>query len=148
MTASTANFNRARLLSALLVGTMLGGMAQPLLAQQAPASGAPAPASPDAVATPAPAGSGIIKTVNVAGSERLEPDTVRSYVKLTPGESYTREALDEALKELYATELFADVQVRDDGAGNITLQIRENPVINRIVLEGNKRLKSDKINPE
>ena len=32
--------------------------------------------------------------------------------------------------------------------GNINVQVRENPVINRIVLEGNKRLKEDKIRPE
>ncbi len=144
MTATKANINRARLCSALLVGTILGGMAQPALAQQAPATGA-APTVP--VVDPGQGG-GIIKSVNVAGSERLEPDTVRSYVKLVPGETYTREALDQALKDLYETELFADVQVRDDGQGNITLQIRENPVVNRIVLEGNKRLKSEKINPE
>lgn len=140
MTATTANFNRARILSALLVGTMLGGMAQPLFAQATDGSTAPAPAPAQ--------GSGVIQSVNVSGSERLEPDTVRSYVKLVPGEPYNREALDQALKDLYETELFADVQVRDDGRGNITLQIRENPVVNRIVLEGNKRLKSDKINPE
>jgi len=144
VTATTTNFHRARLLPALLVGTMLGGMAQPALAQQAPAQPTPAP-SPASMAAPT---IGTIKSVNVAGSERLEADTVRSYVKLAPGESYTREALDRALKDLYETELFVDVQVRDDGAGNITLQVRENPVVNRIVLEGNKRLKSDKINPE
>lgn len=151
MTATTTNIHRARLLSALLVGTMLGGLAQPAMAQQAPAQPpAPEPAAPAAqpvVLGPAQT-LGTIKSVNVAGSERLEADTVRSYVKLAPGESYTREALDQALKDLYETELFADVQVRDDGQGNITLQVRENPVVNRIVLEGNKRLKADKINPE
>lgn len=141
MTATTINIHRARLCRALLVGTMLGGMSQPILAQQAAAPAAAAP-------TAAPPVAGIIKSVKVAGSERLEADTVRSYVKLVPGESYTRESLDTALKDLYETELFADVQVRDDGAGNITLQVRENPVVNRIVLEGNKRLKSEKINPE
>lgn len=147
MTATTANNHRARIIPALLVGTMLGGLAQPLLAQQVAAPAAPAPAAAETpnVVAEVP---GVIKSVNVAGSERLEADTVRSYVKLTPGEAYTREALDQALKDLYETELFADVQVRDDGQGNITLQVRENPVINRIVLEGNKRLKSDKINPE
>jgi outer membrane protein insertion porin family len=72
---------------------------------------------------------------------------VRSYVDLKPGQPYTREALDQALKDLYATELFQDVQIRDDD-GALTIQIRENPVINRIVLEGNKRLKEDKIRPE
>ena len=144
MTATTANNHRARIIPALLVGTMLGGVAQPLWAQGA----APPAPTGAAAAISAPAVQGVIKSVNVSGSERLEPDTVRSYVKLTPGETYTREALDQALKDLYETELFADVQVRDDGQGNITLQIRENPVINRIVLEGNKRLKSEKINPE
>jgi outer membrane protein insertion porin family len=111
---------------------------------------APAPAAPPATApaaTPAPEGSGIVRSLAVTGSQRLEPDTVRSYVALKPGQPYTREALDQALKDLYATELFQDVQIRDDN-GALTIVVRENPVINRIVLEGNKRLKEDKIRPE
>ena len=32
--------------------------------------------------------------------------------------------------------------------GNLVIQVRENPVINRIVLEGNRRIKDDKITPE
>ncbi|TAK13799.1 MAG: outer membrane protein assembly factor BamA, partial [Rhizorhabdus sp.] len=116
MTATTANNHRARIIPALLVGTMLGGLAQPLMAQQVAAPAAPAAAAAETpnVVAEVP---GVIKSVNVAGSERLEADTVRSYVKLTPGEPYTREALDQALKDLYETELFADVQVRDDGQG-------------------------------
>src|SRR3546814_8960719 len=56
-------------------------------------------------------------------------------------------ALPISLKDLFATELFSDVQIRDD-QGNLTIEIKENPVINRIVLEGNKRLKDEKIQPE
>ncbi|HEY0164720.1 MAG TPA: outer membrane protein assembly factor BamA, partial [Sphingomicrobium sp.] len=52
------------------------------------------------------------------------------------------------LRALYATELFADVQIRGADTGNLIVEVRENPVINRIILEGNKRLKDDKINPE
>jgi outer membrane protein insertion porin family len=51
------------------------------------------------------------------------------------------------LKDLFATELFSDVQVRNK-AGAVTIQVKENPVVNRIILEGNKRLKEDKILPE
>ncbi len=160
----------ARLASALLIGTILAGTASPVLAQAEggpanptstkptsakKAAGARKGATPAAAATPAvtdaPAavlpGSGIVKSIKVVGSQRLEPDTVRSYVTLKAGDSYTREQLDQALKDLYATELFADVQIKDD-LGALTIQVRENPVINRIVLEGNKRLKSEKINPE
>jgi outer membrane protein insertion porin family len=151
VTATTTNFHQARLMPLLLVGTMLGGMAQPVLAQDVAAPKPTAAVPPAAGVSPAPVaapGSGIIKSVSVSGSQRLEPDTVRSYVKLRAGEPYTREQLDQALKDLYATELFADVQIRDDGTGNLTIQVRENPVINRIVLEGNKRIKAEKINPE
>ena len=112
---------------------------------QAPAASAPiaAPAAP--VAQP---GSGIIHSIAVTGNQRLEPDTVRSYVKLHAGDAYTREALDQALKDLYASELFADVTIAGADTGNIVIQVRENPVINRIVLEGNKRIKEEKIRPE
>jgi outer membrane protein insertion porin family len=129
---------------ALLLGSALAGV--PVMAQ-APAAGAPAtPAAPTtAVAQP---GSGTINSINVTGNQRLEADTVRSYVKLRAGEAYTAESLDQALKDLYASELFAEVTIAGADTGNIVLQVRENPVINRIVLEGNKRIKEEKIRPE
>lgn len=89
-----------------------------------------------------------IKSITVEGAQRLEPDTVLSYTtRLRVGSSYTRATLDDALRELYASELFSDVQIRDN-LGALTIQVVENPVINRIVLEGNRRLKDDKILPE
>ena len=99
-------------------------------------------------AVPAPARSGVIRSIRVAGAERLEPETVRSYANLVPGQEYTAESLDQALKDLYATELFADVVITGAETGDLVITVRENPVINRIVLEGNKRLKNDKISPE
>jgi len=120
---------------------MLAGV--PALAQ------APAPAAAPVAAPAAPEpGSGVIHSIGVTGNQRLEADTVRSYIKLKPGDHYTRESLDQALKDLYASELFADVTIAGADTGNIVLRVRENPVINRIVLEGNKRIKEDKIRPE
>ena len=126
----------------LLVGTVLGGLAAPAAAQDA------TPTTPAPAAVPAPApGSGTIRSIGVVGNQRLEAETVISYMALRVGEPYDRERLDQALRDLYATELFQDVQIRDD-QGALTVQVRESPVINRIVLEGNKRLKDDKISPE
>jgi outer membrane protein insertion porin family len=139
----------------LLTGTMLGGIwitaadaaGQPAAAPPpAPAASAPIP-PPTAPAAAAIAPVQTIKAITVDGSQRLEQDTVLSYTKLRIGAAYTRETLDAALKDLYASELFADVQIRDDN-GALTITVKENPVINRIVLEGNKRLKEDKIRPE
>ena len=73
---------------------------------------------------------------------------MRAYANLAPGQTYTPATLDTALKDLYATELFTDVVITGAETGNLVITVRENPVINRIVLEGNKRLKSDKILPE
>jgi outer membrane protein insertion porin family len=112
---------------------------------QAPA-GQPA-AAPVIASTQAPEVR-VIRSLNVVGNERLEADTVRSYIDLRPGETYDRVRTDRALKELFATELFADVEIRDDGDGNLTIDVRENPVINRVIIEGAKRVKEDKIREE
>jgi outer membrane protein insertion porin family len=135
----------------LLVGTVLGGSAAPLLAQTAPAS-APAPAAQQPAA-PAPAAvqapvERTIRSITVRGNQRLEPETIRAYANLSPGQTYTAATLDQALKDLYATQLFADVQITGGETGDLVIAVRENPVINRIILEGNKRLKDDKITPE
>ncbi len=137
-----------RYLAALLLGTALPALVAPAVAQDRKGTppAPPAAAQPDAAAV-APPVQNIIRSIAVSGSQRIEPDTVRSYIRLRPGQSYSVEALDDALRELLDTELFADVQIRDDN-GRLTIEVQENPVVNRIILEGNKRLKEDKIRPE
>jgi len=161
----TTSFSR-RSGALLLIGTVLGGSAAPVLAQAAPAEPPPAtqpapadqvpadqapatqPAAQPALApAPAPA-QGTIRSITVRGNQRLEPETIRAYANLTPGQTYTRETLDQAIKDLYATQLFADATITGTETGDLVITVRENPVINRIILEGNKRLKDDKITPE
>lgn len=115
-----------------------------LVSTIAPFLGSPAVAQ---TTTSPPQSGGIIKSINVAGAQRLEPDTVRSYIQLRAGNAYTVETLDQAIRTLFDTELFADVQIRDNN-GDLTIEVRENPVINRVLLEGNKRIKEDKISKE
>jgi len=145
---STTNGIKRRVGAVLLVGTMLGGWTAPALAQdtQAPADQlAPTPPAPPPAAAPS---SRMIRSIAVRGNQRLEPETIRSYANLSPGQTYTAETLDQALKDLYATQLFADVTIAGGETGNLVIAVKENPVINRIVLDGNKRLKDDKILPE
>ncbi len=133
----------------LLAGTALSGV--PALAQTAPArsGAATAPAqAPAAVPSVAPAPVRTIKTLRVEGAQRIEPETVLSYTKLRVGIPYTPETLDQALKDLQASELFADFSIAGVETGDIVLRVRENPIINRVILEGNKRLKNDKITKE
>jgi outer membrane protein insertion porin family len=151
---------RQTLLPLLLLGAA-PGVHGVVFAQSAPeprpAPAAQPPAAPLRAGQPAPAPGvvpaqapevRVIRSLNVVGNERLEADTVRSYIDLRPGETYDRERTDRALKTLFATELFADVEIRDDGDGNLTIDVRENPVINRVLIEGAKRIKEDKIREE
>jgi outer membrane protein insertion porin family len=83
--------------------------------------------------------SGGASEIRVEGAQRIEPDTVRSYVPIRAGDPITAENMDEALKKLFATGLFADVIVRREGNA-VVIRVVENPIINRIAFEGNKRL--------
>lgn len=142
--------------AALLAGTMLSGVpamaqtaAAPAQAPATPAAAAPAAAGQSATAqaaTPAPVRT--IKTLRVEGSQRIEPETVLSYTKLRVGIPYTAETLDQALKDLQASDLFVQYQIDGVQTGDIVVKVRENPIINRVILEGNKALKSDKITKE
>ena len=147
MISRSMSFSR-RAGSLLLVGTVLGGSAAPLLAQTAPQPTAPPAAAAPAPAPPAAPVERTIRSVTVRGNQRLEPETIRAYANLSPGQTYTAATLDQAIKDLYATQLFADATISGTETGNLVINVRENPVSNRIVLEGNKRLKSDKIMPE
>ena len=152
MISKSKNFSR-RAGALLLVGTVLGATSAPLLAQAAPPAGTPTQAPPAAAAPAPPAAASapaeqVVRSIAVSGNQRLEPETIRAYANLAPGQSYSAQTLDQALKDLYATQLFADVTITGAETGNLVISVRENPVINRIVLEGNKRLKDDKILPE
>lgn len=132
----------SRLAVALLGTSILSGVPVQALAQTAAPNPAETPPSAMVGEQVVP-----IKAINVVGAQRLEPDTIRSYIRLRVGQPYTVAGADQALKDLIATELFADVQVRN-ADGIVTIEVKENPVINRIIFEGNKRLKEEKISPE
>jgi len=89
----------------------------------------------------------IIKNIQVQGNQRVEANTVASYLLFAPGDPYSEDRIDLSVKTLYATGLFADVAI-DPRDGNVLIRVIENPIINRVILEGNKSLKSDKITDE
>ncbi|MEX2454253.1 MAG: outer membrane protein assembly factor BamA [Rhodospirillaceae bacterium] len=88
-----------------------------------------------------------VREVVVEGAQRVEPDTVRSYMSLRPGDEITPEGLDASLKALFATGLFADVTLRQEGP-DIIVRVVENPIINRLAFEGNRRISNDILRDE
>jgi outer membrane protein insertion porin family len=90
---------------------------------------------------------GIIKEIRIEGVQRIEPETVRSYMRVNPGDPFDPLRLDKSLKNLFSTGLFADVILRRDGDALIVAVV-ENPIINRIAFEGNDRLDDDALGAE
>ena len=88
-----------------------------------------------------------IMFIEVRGSQRIESDTIKSYMTVKPGDLYDDAEVDRSLKILFNTGLFADVAIRYEKSGLIVFVI-ENPIINRIDFEGNKALKDDKFEEE
>ena len=83
--------------------------------------------------------SGTIERIVVEGNQRVEAETVRSYMPIGPGDRYDPARVDRALKALFATGLFADVTIRRQG-DTLAVTVVENPVINRLAFEGNRRI--------
>ena len=94
-----------------------------------------------------PIEAGIIERVVIEGNQRIEAETVRSYLPMIEGTPFDGGRIDNALKTLFATGLFADVTMSRQG-GNLIIKVVENPIINRLAFEGNNRLKSEQLQKE
>lgn len=89
----------------------------------------------------------VIQRIAVEGTNRIDPETVGSYLQVKVGEPFDPAKIDQSLKALFATGLFADVKIGREGA-TLVVRVIENPIINRIAYEGNRKLKDADIASE
>jgi len=85
--------------------------------------------------------------IDIEGNRRVEADTIRSYFRVGGSERLDSAKIDSALKALYETGLFQDVRITP-GNGRILVTVVENPVINRVAFEGNKKAKDEQLTSE
>jgi len=84
----------------------------------------------------------VVEEIRVVGTQRIDPSTVNAYMQIKPGERYDPAKVDESLKTLFNTGLFADVILRREGDA-LVVQVVENPIINRIAFEGNRKIEDE-----
>ncbi|ATQ42842.1 outer membrane protein assembly factor BamA [Caulobacter mirabilis] len=101
-----------------------------------------------AVAYAQAAQSGVVQRIVVQGNERIEAGTVLSYLPIQPGDTVDAPRIDVALKTLFRTDLFADVKIDLQQNGDLVVRVVENPIINRVIFEGNKGVKEEKLRDE
>ncbi len=80
--------------------------------------------------------------VGVRGNSRVDSETIRSY--FTGSDDA---AVNQGVKELYATGLFSDVRV-SRGGGGVVITVSENKIINRVAFEGNSKVKGEQLQAE
>ncbi|MBR9825421.1 MAG: outer membrane protein assembly factor BamA [Alphaproteobacteria bacterium] len=129
-------------LRTLLAALMTLGLSAGALAQSDSASEADVSASQQLLAQPA-----IVRQILVEGNQRVEADTVISYLLIQPGQVADAQSINLSIQTLFATGLFSDVQIEDRGE-ILIVRVQENPIINRVVLEGNNAISDDKITDE
>ncbi|HUZ32685.1 MAG TPA: outer membrane protein assembly factor BamA [Xanthobacteraceae bacterium] len=79
--------------------------------------------------------------ITVTGNRYVDAAAIRSHVP-PGGRRLDAAALDMALKSLYSTGLFSDVKITRQADG-ILISVVENPTIDRVAFEGNKKIKDD-----
>lgn len=88
-----------------------------------------------------------LSSIEIKGNHRVETPTIMSYIDIKPGEMIDENKIEDVLKNLFATGLFADVLIEQQG-GVLIIKVVENKIINRIAFEGNDRLKDEMLQTE
>lgn len=80
-----------------------------------------------------------IAQIRIEGNQRVEEETVLSYLQFSRGDEFDPEKIDESIKVLFQTGLFSDVQMFQRG-NTLVIKLEENPLINKVNFEGNSKL--------
>lgn len=82
----------------------------------------------------------VVSRIEVRGNQRVEAETIRNYISIKPGKSFSSADIDEAVKALFGTGLFSDVQINQVGS-TLVVQVSEYKVVNQVLFQGNKKVK-------
>jgi outer membrane protein insertion porin family len=80
--------------------------------------------------------------ITVAGNRHIDAAMIRSHFHANADGTLDAAARDAALKSLYGTGLFQDVKISRE-SDRFLVTIVENPIIEKIAFEGNKKIKDD-----
>ena len=82
--------------------------------------------------------SDIIKKFEILGNDRITNETIIMFSSLNIGDEINENSLNEALKNLYYTDYFKNVELSVTDK-TVIIKVTENPIIQSIIIEGIKR---------
>ena len=84
----------------------------------------------------------VVRDIRVEGLQRISEGTVFNYLPVNIGDRLDRTRVQEAMRAVYATEFFKDVEIRWD-EGTLIIAVAERPSIESFTIEGNKDIKTE-----
>ncbi|MBN9073912.1 MAG: outer membrane protein assembly factor BamA [Rhizobiales bacterium] len=82
----------------------------------------------------------VVSRIEVRGNQRVDSETVRGYLGISPGKPFSNADIDDAVKRLFATGLFSDVRVNQVGS-TLVVEVSQLKVVNQVLFQGNKKIK-------
>ena len=82
----------------------------------------------------------VVSRIEVQGNQRIDAETIRNYVQIKPGRAFSSADIDAAVKALFGTGLFSDVQINQVGSA-LVIRVSEYQVVNQVLFQGNKKIK-------
>ncbi len=83
-------------------------------------------------------------TVAVQGNQRVDENTIIAFAGIDRGDAVSAGELNDAYQRIVASGLFETVEIAPSGS-SLTIKVQEYPTINRINVEGNKRLTDENL---
>jgi outer membrane protein insertion porin family len=83
-----------------------------------------------------------VSDIKVEGLQRISEGTVYNYLPVNIGDHLDAQRLREALRALYATGFFRDVELRRDG-NTLVVAVAERPSLESVDIKGNKDIKTE-----
>ena len=103
---------------------------------------AAAAAMPLAAQSPAGGDAFRVENIRVEGLQRVSEGTVYNYLPVNIGDRLTPQRTREAIRALYDTGFFRDVELRREG-GTLIVAVLERPTIESFEIKGNKDIKTE-----
>ena len=85
-----------------------------------------------------------VSEIAISGNSRVSDNTISAYLPVRVGDAISEDSLDNAIDSLFATKLFNDVTINIEGT-RISIAVVENPIVNRVNIEGNDVLDDERL---
>lgn len=83
-----------------------------------------------------------VSDIRIEGLSRIAPGTVFTYLPVEKGDALTGDRAEQAIRALYKTGFFNDVQLARQG-DILVVTVKERPQISKIAIRGNKDIKEE-----